>query len=221
MAKSLRFLLQSAKVNLGVLTTFAAILTAGVFLTGVPGGVENMFATYYGLFPLMSAMCLFIFAFAHCTSDLQLALSFGARRRDYFLALQFHMVFNALVCSVLQSILAWIPQATNWANNEAILSLIRLGGHAFWVFPLICMSLQCIGGMVGSLYFRSRIVGMVILTVFMSIGIAAVVVLMLVANRDDFQLLGDLPTLLFALLAAGAAAGEWIIWQKISQFTVK
>lgn len=221
MAKSLRFLLQSAKVNLSILAAFAGVLAAGAFATGVPAGADNRFSTYYGLFPLMSVMCLFLFAFAHCTSNLQLALSFGARRRDYFLALQGYMGFSALVCSILQAILAWIPQATNWVNSEVMISLLTLGSKAFWVFPFLCLTVQCIGGMVGLLFFRSRILGALILVFFMTFAIAATVVIMLEANHQDFLLLGDLPAILSALLTAGAVAGEWVMWRKISHFAVK
>jgi len=221
MVKSFRFLLQNARVYLGVLSAFAAILTAGAFLSGVPKGAENMFATYYGLFPLMCIMCLFIFSFAVCTSDLQLAVSFGARRRDYFKAIHLYILLNVVVCSGIQAVMAWIPQATHWANLDTTLSLLSLGGGAFWVFPLLCLTMQIIGGMCGLVMLRSRLLGALIMAVLMVVGITAVVILMLEANHNSFRLWGDLPPILLALLVVGAAVGEVVLWRKISLFCVK
>ena len=220
MVKSFRFLLQNAKVYLGVLTAFAAIITAGAFLSGVPDGAENMFATYYGLFPLMCLMCLFIFSFAMCTSDLQLAVSFGARRRDYFKAIHLYILMNVVVYSTLQWVLAWIPRATHWDNLDTTLSLLSLCSSSFWLFPLLCFSMQVIGCVCGLVMIHSRLLGALIMAVLMAAGITAVVFLMLSANRG-FHLWGDLPAILLALLAVGAAAGEVVLWRRISHFSVK
>ena len=220
MVKSFRFLLQNARVYLGVLSAFAAILTAGAFLSGVPDGAENMFATYYGLFPLMCLMCLFIFSFAMCTSDLQLAVSFGARRRDYYKAIHLYILLNVVVCSGIQAVMAWIPRATHWDNLDTTLSLLSLCCSSFWLFPLLCFSMQVIGCVCGLVMIHSRLLGALIMAVLMAAGITAVVFLMLSANRG-FHLWGDLPAILLALLVAGAAAGEVVIWRKISRFSVK
>lgn len=72
----------------GLPAGFAVLVVVGCYATGCPVGQSNLFATYYGAFPLVTLFVLFLFAFSLCTSNLNLGLSFGARRRDFFWAVQ-------------------------------------------------------------------------------------------------------------------------------------
>ena len=54
MLKSFRFLFQFAWINLACLLGFAVLVVVGCYATGVPGGASNLFATYYGAFPLVT-----------------------------------------------------------------------------------------------------------------------------------------------------------------------
>ena len=94
MVKSFRFLLSYSWVNLGAVFGFAAIVIVGCYITGVPGNpnVGNLFETYYAMFPTMILLCLFLYAFAMCTNNLNMGLSMGARRKDFFWAIQVNMV---------------------------------------------------------------------------------------------------------------------------------
>ena len=65
MLKSFRFLLQFAWVNLGAVLGFAAVVTAGSFLTGVPNGAQNIFETYFSTLPLVVLIILFIFVMGY------------------------------------------------------------------------------------------------------------------------------------------------------------
>ena len=77
MLKSFRFLFQFAWINLACLLGFAVLVVVGCYATGVPGGASNLFATYYGAFPLVTLFVLFLFAFSLCTSNLNLGLLLG------------------------------------------------------------------------------------------------------------------------------------------------
>ena len=55
MLRAFRFQLQFAWVNVVALLGFAAVVTVGCYLTGVPAGADNLFTTYYGAMPIMSA----------------------------------------------------------------------------------------------------------------------------------------------------------------------
>ena len=79
MVKSFRFLLNFAWVNMGAILGFAALVIAGCYATGVPDRAgssgDNLFTTYYAMFPIMILFMLYIYAFALCTSNLNLGLS--------------------------------------------------------------------------------------------------------------------------------------------------
>ena len=77
MLKSFRFLFQFAWINLACLLGFAVLVVVGCYATGVPGGASNLFATYYGAFPLVTLFVLFLFAFSLCTSNLNLGCPLG------------------------------------------------------------------------------------------------------------------------------------------------
>ena len=92
MVKSFRFLLSYSWVNLGAIFGFAAIVIAGCYVTGVPDdpNAGNLFETYYAMFPTMILLCLFLYAFAMCTNNLNLGLSMGARRQSWKDAVRFY-----------------------------------------------------------------------------------------------------------------------------------
>ena len=165
MLKSFRFLFQFAWINLACLLGFAVLVVVGCYATGVPGGASNLFATYYGAFPLVTLFVLFIFAFSLCTSNLNLGLSFGARRRDFFWAVQGVLVVYTGFCWAAQVLLAALPQLGGWIE-EGRWTLIRaFYGGTLWVFPLVCLTilvLGCLGGLVSA---KSKVWGAVILSV--------------------------------------------------------
>ena len=125
MLKSFRFLFQFAWINLACLLGFAVLVVVGCYATGVPGGASNLFATYYGAFPLVTLFVLFLFAFSLCTSNLNLGLSFGARRRDFFWAVQGVLVVYTGFCWAAQVLLAALPQLGGWIE-EGRWTLIRI-----------------------------------------------------------------------------------------------
>ena len=111
MGKSFRFLFRFVWINLSAILGFAAIIILGCYATGVPGNAHNgsLFETYYAMYPIMMLFMLYIYAFALCTSNLNLGLSFGARRRDFFWAVQGVMVCAAAICWALQLFVSAFP----------------------------------------------------------------------------------------------------------------
>ena len=132
MVKSFKYLLQFAWINLGAILGFAAIVIAGAYLTGVPQGANNLFRTYFGTFPLLTLIMLFLFSYALCTSNLNLALSFGARRRDFFFAIQGVLLLYAGVCWALQAVMSAIPDLFAWTSVDRWSFLMSLGGLTNW-----------------------------------------------------------------------------------------
>ena len=231
MVKSFRFLIRFAWVNLASLLGFAAIVILGCYLTGVPGNpnVGNLFETYYAMFPTMILLCLFLFAFAMCTSSLNLGLSMGARRRDFFWAIQGNMAFYAVVCWGLQLFMSAFPALAGWEVRDKW-ALLDLYGGRVWAFPLVCMVLMVLGCLSGLVMVKNKILGsilvtvsifvMVVVTVFMILSVETKVLVYLLDSKWAW-LWTTLPKAMIVVLVAGAAGGEFLIWRVIQRYVVR
>ena len=231
MVKSFRFLLNFAWVNLAAVIGFAAIVIAGCYITGVPGNAENgnLFETYYAMFPTMILLMLFLYAFALCTNNLNLGLSFGARRGDFFWALQGIMVFYAVTCWVLQLFMSALPAMANWEVRERW-ALLDLFGGRVWAFPLVCVVLMVLGCLSGLVMVKNKVLGSILVTVSIFVMIFATVFMILSTDTRIMDFLLDtrwgwlwtvLPKVMVAALAAGAVGGEFLIWRVIQRYTVR
>ncbi len=231
MGKSVRFLLQFTWVNLGAIFGFAAIIIAGCYATGIPHDLDtsNLFETYYSMFPTMILLCLFLYAFSLCTNNLNLGLSMGARRRDFFWAIQGNMAFYAVICWGLQLFMSAFPALANWEVRERW-ELLNLFGGRVWVFPLVCMALMVLGCLSGLVMVKSKIAGTILVTVSIFVMIFATVFMMLSADTGVMDYLLDtewgwpwttLPKAMLAVLAAGAVGGELLIWRVIQRYVVR
>ena len=230
MGKAFRFLLQYAWANLGAAIAFGAIVLAGCYITGVPGSAEvgGLFVTYYAMFPTMLLLCLFLYAFALCTNNLNLALAMGVRRRDFFWALQGIMVFYAAVCWVLQLFMSMFPAVANWASGRWDLFYAYDG--SVWLFPLLSVILMILGCLSGLMTAKHKVLGMVVVTfsVLVLTGTTAVLILAsettLLENLRQARwtwLWTTLPQVLAGVLALSAVGGEVLIWRTIQRFTVR
>lgn len=231
MGKSVRFLLQFTWVNLGAIFGFAAIIIAGCYATGIPHDLDtsNLFETYYSMFPTMILLCLFLYAFSLCTNNLNLGLSMGARRRDFFWAIQGNMAFYAVICWGLQLFMSAFPALANWEVRERW-ELLNLFGGRVWVFPLVCIVLMVLGCLSGLVMVKSKIAGTILVTVSIFVMIFATVFMMLSADTGVMDYLLDtewgwpwttLPKAMLAVLAAGAVGGELLIWCVIQRYVVR
>ena len=221
MVKSFKYLLQFAWVNLGAMLVFAAIVITGAYLTGVPQGAENVFRTYFGSFPLMILLMLFLFAYALCTSNLNLALSFGARRRDYFLAIQLVMLLYTGVGWAIQIVMSAIPDLFAWTSVDRWSFLMSLGGLTNWRYPLACLTIMVLGCLCGLLYVRSRVWGGVVMVLTMLGGVVATMVLLIFSDSQP----GSPGALTAAILNYGAVAViavcELMIWRTVNRCIVR
>lgn len=223
MVKSFRFLLQFAWINLGALLVFALIVTVGSLLTGVPGGSDNLFSTYFSAFPLMVLMILYIYAFALCTSNLNLALSFGATRRGFFWAVQGILLLYVLVSWLLQGVLALLPSLLSWDYPERF-PILRMCGFTSWFFPLLCLVILCLGCLAGIIFIKSKAAGVVVVALSGVLGIAGMVALFITSSAvRDFGpgLFGSLPLWCTAAGVAIVGVSEGFLWHTVRHFIVK
>ena len=231
MAKSFQFLLRFALVNLAATFVCAAVLITGCYATGVPYDTSRytIFEIYYSMSPFMILMFLFMYAFSLCTSSLNLGLSFGARRRDFFWAIQGIILLYTAVCWALQRFLTAFPAAAGWVDRDRW-SLLTLYSGKFWTFPLLCIVLLVLGCLAGLLMERHRMMAAVLL-VFVCLAASGGTAFMLIVTETRMVtvLTGDgwgwlfttLPKILPAVLAAAVAGGELLMWRAIRNYTVR
>lgn len=231
MGKTFRFLLNFAWVNIGAILGFAAIVIVGCYATGVPGDREigNLFETYYVMFPTMILLMLFLYAFALCTNNLNLGLSMGARRGDFFWAVQGIMVFYAGACWALQLFMTAFPSIANWEVRERWMLLDLFDGRP-WMFPLVCMVLMVLGCLSGLVMVKNKIWGSILVTVSIIVMVFAMVFMILSAETGVMDILLDsewgwffavLPKAGIAVLTVSAVGGEFLIWRVIQRYVVR
>ena len=221
MLKSFRFLLQFAWVNLGGVLGFAAVVTAGSFLTGVPDGAQNIFETYFSTLPLVVLIILFIFAFSLCTSSMNLALSLGARRQDFFLAVQGILLLYTIVCWLLQIAVSAIPVLFHWSRPERWSILTALRGPNLFSYPLLCLAVLLAGCVCGLIFTRSKAAGVIIVFAAAVLGVFGVTFLFVTSDTWGEAHLGVLPVVLTAGAVDVFGVSEGFLWRTISRCTVK
>lgn len=231
MGRSFRFLLNFAWYNLAAIFGFAAIVIAGCYVTGVPSnaGNGNLFETYYAMFPTMLLLILFLYAFALCTNNLNLGLSMGARRTDFFWALQGIMAFYAVICWALQLFMSAFPAIANWEVRDRW-ALLDLFGGKVWVFPLVCFVLMVLGCLSGLVVVKNKVLGFILVTVSVIIMVVVTIFMLLFTDAmmtEPFQEAGlgwvftILPKVIVAVLAVSAVGGELLIWRTIQRYIVR
>lgn len=231
MGRSFRFLLNFAWTNLGAIFGFAAIVIAGCYATGVPNNAENgnLFETYYAMFPTMILLCLFLYAFAMCTNNLNMGLSMGARRKDFFWAVQVNMAFYAVICWGLQLFMSAFPVLANWEIRDKW-ALLDLFDGRVWAFPLVCMVLMVLGCLSGMVVVKNKVLGAILVTLSVFVMIGVTVFMTLSADTGIMDYLAEtewarlwisLPKVMIAVLAVGAVGGEFLIWRTIQRYIVR
>ena len=216
MKRAFRYLWLTVSFSVLVLCGLAVVVTLGAvyFSGGDPAAQEmhrNLFSSYFGLFPLMSILILFILSFNLCTIDLQIAVSFGARRRDFFLGLQGALLVYSLSIWALQAVMSRVPVLLEWSDLDRW-NMLMGNGMGFGTYILMVMAVLSMGCLCGLVFTRSKVWGIVVICAVAVVGIIMVVVQMFTAFNRDTQIWGDLPWLLtvgFGLVLAGAEIGIW------------
>ena len=229
MVKSTRFLGQFLWPNLAAIVCFAMIVVVGCYVTGVPQGAENLFRSYYSAFPLMELFILYFYGFALCTNNLNLALAFGAKRRDFFWGMQVVMVLYAAACWLIHVLISILPRLGGWTD------LGRWGwvlgdGLPVGTYPFLCVLVLVLGGLSGLVMARSRVGGTVLSVVAVLLMIALCAFLFILADIGLWEFLvngeygglwGNLPYILGAAALLIFLVGEAVIWRTVKGYVVR
>lgn len=159
----------------------AAVVTAGAALTGVPQGGEGLFRTYFGSLSMVNLLFAFLYCYSVCIVYWDLALSFGAARRELFSGFQAVLLAYGGLCCAVQAVVKALPGLFSWAEAERWERMLSLAGMPWWLYLLCCLTAGALGGVCGRLYARSRVWGTVILTSVLVGLVAGIVGLMLIS----------------------------------------
>lgn len=155
MTKCFRYLFQANLVNYPMAVGFGAVIIAGCYLTGVPADGRGLFYGYFNMFPSMLLLVALFSGTALCTSSLNHALSYGARREDYFWGLQGIMVLNTLVYTLMNACFLALPTLLGWNTDFQ-------GAKLALTYPLSMFMVHAVGCALGRLYTKSQKLAMVI-----------------------------------------------------------
>lgn len=150
MTKCFRYLFMFNTPNYAMAAGVAAALLAGCYLTGVPTDGRGLFYGYYNMFPSMLLLVALFSGTAFCSSSLNHALSYGARRGDYFAGMMVLILLNTAIYSLLNALFLSLPELLGWSEN--------FNGVQFSsAFPLSMLTCHAVGCAVGRLYVKSRV----------------------------------------------------------------
>ena len=218
MTKCLKFSSLLLRENLLVLLAFASVILTGCLFTGVPSGAKNLFATYYGMFPFMYLLTVFILSFAWCTSTLNLGLAYGCRRRDFFLATQVQVILYILFGWTLNQVMLAIPQLNDWHNSN--LRMMALFDLPLPLYILLTAALFLLGCSLGPLYLRSRIIGSIMLASIMLLGIGITTAILFLSDYPS-QIQVHLSMILSVCLFLIICTCEIFLYRFIYKATVR
>jgi hypothetical protein len=179
-------------------------------------------------------LMIYIFSSGSGSSYLNLALSFGARRRDLFWAMQGMFLVYALACLLLRAGMLSLVSALDWDFKEARLLMLSQGGLNGGLYLLIAVTLCALGALCGLAMARSRVLGVLCVLVVCALCTAALVLLMLDSRGEvtlysvdgmtpDIVVRGFSVTWLAvtAGVVAVLAASELVLWRYIRRYRVR
>lgn len=218
MKRSFRFLMLTALPNLAIVAGTAAVISLGTVLFGSGMDDNNVFQTYFGMFPMMQLMIFFLLSFNLSTINLNIALSFGARREDYFLALQGVFGVYTLGGWAIQKGMAFLPGLLKMEDSDHWYTMLSLGEQPFWVYPLVLLTVIVLGCLCGLLSARSKVWRVAVFLMAMVIGVAAVVMVLVWTNHGGW---GDLPAILAVGMVLVFVLSEYFLRRVIRRAVVK
>lgn len=218
MRRTLRFLWRFTWPNWLILWCMAALIVLGSVTPGLPEQAARMFANYLGIFPVMIPMLLMMLCMGLCSATFQLAASFGARRRDYFLGVQIILVLDVLMGYGMLFLLKNIPVSLMWVRTNELGPMLK-GALEWmgWRYPLMIFSHVVLGCVVGLVLSRSKALGGILTVLSAVYCVAGFLGLTLAALFGNPEWVRTVLTVLPALIAIG---GEIYLWRNVRRSTV-
>lgn len=214
--RSFRFLGRAGLSLVGILTGFAAVVLAGIGLTG---GEVSLFVTYYEMFPMMTIVVLFAGGFAMASTHLRMALSMGGRRIDFFWSLQVLLLLLTLWGCLVTAALYQLPALLGWPDFGS--NLLSVGNLWGWLnLAVSCFVVLVLSALIGQLITRHPAVGLILLFFgLFFIMCAAFTSLFLVKDATDNW--GNWLAILNIIQVGFTALGEVLLYRSIMRTVVR
>lgn len=153
MGKCIRYLLLTALPNYAATTLSAGALLLLCYLSKVPATGDGLFAMYFQMYPFVLLFIALFSGVSLTTLTLSTALSYGARRRDYFNAMLVMILLNTLFFWLSDCVLSLLPHLLGWPSADALCGVI-----VSWTLPFLLLLCFCGGCALGELVYRHRII---------------------------------------------------------------
>ena len=209
MTRCIRYLSGSyLKYTLICALVFGAGSAVGSQLLGL-----NFFDSYYMALPLMISLFLTLYSTSLSTYQLELSLSMGGRRIDYFAAVLIIWLTATLLSLAVTILAAMIPEWLGWGSSDFPDTLSwanhnRTGAPSFrtpavWpMLSLLYLMLQSFGAVIGRVLSRHKVLAGIFMAVFLML-ITALLCFAMIARSLELQTNWalSLPALCLMLLA--------------------
>lgn len=192
MLKCFRYLFYANFPNYPTALGFGAFIIAGCYLTGVPADGRGLFSGYFDMFPTMLLFAALFMGSAMCTTNLNHALSFGARRKDYYWAMQLLALVNTAVYTLIAAGFLELPRLLGWSADFELIQT-RIDIPSYILTMLVVHSIGCVLGrlMLSHRVWAGILTGLIFSVVLMTTAFTAIV-----SDRGAWASWGDLPWLM-------------------------
>lgn len=171
----------------------------------------EFFDSYYQALPIVIMVLLFVMSTTLSTYNLELPLSFGARRRDLYAAILLIWIVTSLLCLALTVLTALVPEWLGWGvvafpEFTGMDNALRTGTPIYrpaasWPMAgLFYLLSQAAGACLGRVMITHKVLGVILMILFWVLA-SALVVLVLILSGMDLQF-GQLVPILYGVFAA-------------------
>ena len=222
MKRSFRYLLLNDYYTFLAMLTFAAIILVGNFLVG--GQLEgqhffaNLFVAYLNAWPLMCALILAGVCATIHSGYASIAISMGARRRDFFWANQLNFLVYLVFSWVTQLVLDTFSDHFGW-DSMGLWGTIPPSRNLTLIPVLLLM--MTAGSCLGILLSRKPKLGILVSTIGVLLCIAVLIAVMFIGGSEQPDAWGNLPWLIPAISAILALVFDGILWHFSRKIVVR
>lgn len=212
MKKCLRYLLMFNVPNYLIGLGFAAVILVGCYATGVPQNGRGLFSGYFNMYPACLLMAAVFSGLAYCTSSLNHALSYGARRSDYFWGMQLVILVNSLIYTAMVAVFLAVPALLGWSDNFAV----PIFSPIYILTQITCHAVGCAAG---RLYLRSRWIAGLVTGLCTFLLMLHPIYTTIIANNPSVW--GDLPWLLPCIGVLVSLLCQFWVYRVVKTATVR
>ena len=169
----------------------------------------------------MELMVLYAVSFALCTTNLNLAVSFGCRRRDFFWGCQGMLAVYTGISWLLKEGMYRLPTALGWSQGSRLGEMAQMMNLRGLLFPALALCLLALGAVSGLIFARSKVWGAVVIVAAVVLCMGAFILFVILNLTENRALLGRPATVTLAVMAAAFTAAAVFLWRFTGRYCVR